>query len=395
MLNLLGSGHFAVSRLPQISLDCFNRFVAEQGIRSLYEASVAEPLEIGQSVRDALAQPIDYPALHHAVMPGERVAIVIHRAIPQVVLIAKFLAEELVNALGCEVQLLFPHGPASGSDPLPEESSAITSLVHDPDQQNQLAIIGIDRQDNPLYVNRALFDADVVIPLTCYTARDADDGIVDCVVPQFLGRSQQNDFEEATNAHRRGIVRLVNENLGMFVAAQAVLGPGGDIRGVLIGEKTAVRRQAQQLLEQHWKLPVDERYPVVIVSLEGPAASQTWEQFAAALITAQQCACPGAALVVYSQLASKPRGEWQSAFDPEIRGSGKKLSETSRRLAQIVADHPIYLISAIKDADVESLGMGPIKELTELQRLIQRHGTPILVRDADQALVEFLGQPTL
>lgn len=384
-----------MSRSSAISLDCFNRFVAEQGIRSLYEASGAESLEIGQTVRDALAQPIDYPALHHAVMPGERVAIVIHRAIPQVVLVANILAEELVNALGCEVQLLFPQNPAHGQDPSLCESSAITSLVHDPDEQNQLAIIGIDRQDNPLYVNRVLFDADVVIPLTCYTARDADDGIVDCVVPQFLGRSQQNNFEEATNAHRRGMVRLVNENLGMFVAAQAVLGPGGDIRGVLIGEKTAVRRQAQRLLEQYWKLPIGDRYPVVIVSLEGPAGSQTWEQFAAALMTAQQCACPGAALVVYSQLSSKPRGEWRAAFDPEMRGSGKKLSETLRRLAQIAADHPIYLISAMKDADVESLGMGPINELTELHRIIQRHGTPILIRDANQALVEFLGQPTV
>ncbi|MEM6929725.1 MAG: hypothetical protein AAF602_22490, partial [Myxococcota bacterium] len=40
-------------------------------------------------------------------------------------------------------------------------------MVHDPSDEENLCFAGVDRRDEPLRVNRQLFEADVVLPISC------------------------------------------------------------------------------------------------------------------------------------------------------------------------------------------------------------------------------------
>lgn len=376
----------------RISIQSFRQFIERHQIRSLYEHQFSPQDSAEKLVRDALASPLDYPPIDQAILPGERIAIVVHRPLPQVNQVTQILVRELNERFNCEVSVVYPAGTDESNIVSLENSGGVNLVTHDPDETNQLAMIAIDPQGEALYVNRAMFDADVVIPVSCFSLREQQQGL-DCVVPKFLGRTNQDQFAELNKAKQRGVIRLVSENLGTFVGIQVVLGPGGEIGNVLAGESAAIREAATKFLTTKWRLPIEERYSVVVASLEGPSFTQTWEQFANALMTAQQCAAPGAALVVYSELTTRPRGEWRAALSSATSDSRKLTSREAMRLAEIATDHPIYLISGLNDSDVEALGMGPINELDELERLIARQGEAILVRDADQAVVEFVGEP--
>ena len=55
--------------------------------------------------------------------------------------------------------------------------------IHDPVDPNAVAYIAASRPGNPIYINRALFDADVVIPIGSICANDRDDRPI--LYPEF------------------------------------------------------------------------------------------------------------------------------------------------------------------------------------------------------------------
>ena len=56
-------------------------------------------------------------------------------------------------------------------------------VVHDPDDEINLCLVGMTKRGMPLLVNRAIFDADVVLPIGC--ARVNSQGAYESLFPRF------------------------------------------------------------------------------------------------------------------------------------------------------------------------------------------------------------------
>ncbi len=372
--------------LPPISVAELNQFAEANQILTLQSNRSNSGENLESQVNSALAQPQDYPSFADSILPDDHVAIVVESALPRVNEVAELVAARV--AQGRNVQVTIVVRPNAWKHFWKGRPSPFTVVAHDAADQQSLARLAIDRDDVPLYVNRVLFDADVVIPIGCMSARERMQN-QDCVVPAFLGQENQERFASSTNSEKRRWIRMVSENLGTFAGCQVVLGPGGEVDSILSGESESVRETAIDCLEKIWTYILQDRYPVVFATLESPDYAQTWDELAGALVTARTCAASGGALVLVTQLGNRPPRDLRAALDGTLDAAARKASKLVQQVAEIAALHPIYLVSVLKQADVEGLGIGYVSSLTELTRLVERNGTALLVRDADQALVKF------
>ncbi|MEQ1903629.1 MAG: lactate racemase domain-containing protein [Pirellulaceae bacterium] len=378
-----------MSPQPSISVAELNQFAQANQIRSLQSNRANSIDSLASQVRSALSQPQDYPPFADSILPDDHVAIVVESPLPRVNEVVELVAVQIAE--GRNVQVTIVVTPTAWEHFWKDRPTTFTVVSHDAADPQTLARLAIDRDDEPLYVNRVLFDADVVIPIGCLSVRERMQN-QDCVVPAFLGRENQERFVSSTNSEKRRLIRMVSENLGTFAGCQVVLGPGGEVDLVLSGESESIRESAIDCLEKNWKYILQERYPVVLGTLESPAYAQTWDELAGALVTARTCAAAGGALVLVTQLSHRPPRDLRAALDGTLGAASSKASKLVQQVAEIAALHPIYLVSALKQADVENLGIGHVTNLMELTRLIERNGAALLVRDADQAVVEFSEQ---
>src|SRR5262245_12672413 len=123
------------------------------------------PVEVKDRLREALERPSGFPPLRQAVVPGDRVVIPIDPEAPEALAVVEVIAEVLQGA-GVEpgsIEVL-----ATGPVPLVLDSSRVTvwsRSVHDPDDRSRLAYLASTPGGRRIYLNRAVVDADFVVPV--------------------------------------------------------------------------------------------------------------------------------------------------------------------------------------------------------------------------------------
>ena len=127
-----------------------------------------DPIE---AIAKALAEPIDFPPLVAGIIPGDRVAIAVDEAVPQIGLIVRGAVQVLENA-GIEpkdISIVTADARTSQlcRDELSDGTPELQFVVHDPADDNSLCLVGTTKRGEPLLVNRAVFDADLVLPIGC------------------------------------------------------------------------------------------------------------------------------------------------------------------------------------------------------------------------------------
>ena len=368
-------------------------------------ATGAAALEL---VNAALASPADGPPLDAHVVAGDRTVVAVAGAVPQVDVVMAAVAARLTSA-GVEagdVRALFAEaleplrtgGPLAGCPGLGEVSR------FDPGNDAATAYLVADEAGNPLYLARALVDADVVVAVGGWVWNAALGGrsLEGEIWPAFGRRQCRQDLVRALA--RRGRHALadwrtgmqdVTWQLGVCAGLRLVPGRDGTIHAAFFGLPDAAGRQAKAAAAA-WCPQVDEPAELSIASLSDPYAD--FGCVTRAVAAAGRVTHPGGTICVVSRVAVGPGLiflRWrqgapleQLVHEAVATGDQSLIADAlqTRLFARALGERRLVLLSDLEESAVEELGFGHAATPDVVDRLVHRADSLAVLREADLML---------
>jgi nickel-dependent lactate racemase len=366
-------------------------------------------VDAATAVQKALAEPLDYPPLAAGIVPGDRVAIAVDDAVPCLADIVRGAVAALKHA-GVEAQDISVVTTDQKStdicrDQLSTNEPELQFVTHKPADENDLCLVGSTKRGQPLLVNRTIFDADLVLPIGC--ARVGRDNAYDSLFPRFSNSETiakyRTPAESEALAPRKGKRSEADEAgwmIGVPMTIQVVPGPDDSVTHVLAGEPQAVARRCDELCRQSWSFETPQRVSLLIATITGGAASQTWTNVARALETAENVLEEGGAVAICTNLGEPPGHSLGRLIgEPDLDVAARKISHDhdadswpAWRLARALVRGPVYLLCQLPAETVEDMGVAPVENIDDLVRLAGRHESFLVIEDAQHAVVTVNGE---
>jgi nickel-dependent lactate racemase len=365
-----------------------------------------EPLDdLVAAVSAAVSDPLEFPPLAQATAPGDRIAIAVGESVPQADAVVAGVVHELLEgyAEANDIAIVHPAGMRPPVEMLSdEEREAITIVAHRPDDREELAYLAAADDGEPIYFNRTMADADIVVPIGAFRAAETLTyyGVHGCLFPTFADEETQrrfrvyeNNSDESKRRSRQAEAEQAAWVLGILFTVQVIPGRHNGILNVLSGHSVAVEREGEELVAAAWGFETSQRARLVVASVEGGAEEQTWENFARALHAARRVADDDAAIVLCTELAQPPGIALQQLQGWDMAGGEDEqdlntCSEPdgiSAALLASLADHAtVFLLSRLDEDLVEALGMGYVQDSDAVQRLISQFENCILLGAAQR-----------
>ncbi len=373
--------------------------------------------DLASAVVAALDEPLDLPAFRQMVLPDDRVTIA--------------LEEHLVDAdeiVGGVVQALLSAGTTpelicilrTQSDKaltatrllrkLPNACrDRIQVLTHDPADRGCLSYLAVSNDDKPIYINRALCDADVVLPIGALRAPGALGylGVHQSWFPAFADLETQQRFlkpqSSLSGKHRRRRQHECEEAawlLGIQLILQLI--PGGAKRPlhVLAGTPAAVAKRGVGLCEDAWSYELPRRASLVVAAIGGGREQQTWNSVAQTLSTALEAVEEGGAVAICSQLRDKPgpalrrvarAGSWEDAVRA-VRRQHTADAVPAAQLLKALQRVRVYLLSELDEDVVEDLGLAYVAKPEEIANLSTHYNSCVVLGNAQYAIVSLVAE---
>ncbi len=375
-----------------------------------------EPAEdIALAVCQALAEPLEFPPLAEAVVPGDHIVIVVEHGVPRANEVVAAVVEWFSDA-GVEPAdicvLLAPEDGALEAATLArlgglQESARagqprLDERRHDPTDRGSLAYLANIGEGKPVYLNRLICEADFLVPIGC--ARLETPGGLQSpsegMYPAFADpaararyRSPKTAASPVQRNRLRQQAREVEWLLGAMFSIRVVPGPGDSVLAVAAGESRAVEQWTQSRCDEAWRFSVPEPADLVVAAIEGGPAQQTWDHVARALAAAKRAAREGGAIAILSELDTPPGPAMQflsSAESPQdaLHAITHERPDDALAAAQLIHSlegHRVYLLSRLEAEVVESLGMAPMADAGEVRRLVARHDSCVFLANAQHA----------
>ncbi|HVX12304.1 MAG TPA: lactate racemase domain-containing protein [Pirellulales bacterium] len=368
--------------------------------------------DVSAAVGTALGAPLNYPALARATVPGDHILLALEAGVPQasalVAAMVGYLVEHGATADHIGV-LTTPESVAAGEeDPremLPEKWRGEVSLeVHAPEISASLSLLGSSHEGKPIYLNRTLLDADLVVPIGCLRggATIGYYGRYGGLFPAFADAKTRQRFGKPAGP-KTGRQRAVKEReeidevgwlLGTQFTVQVLPGPSARVLRVLAGELPEVYRQGEAEYVAVWTCSVPRRASLVVASVSGGASQQTWENLARALSAASRVTADGGAIALCTQLSAEPGGAVNGLSQSDdlslalkrIARDGQPDAAIAVQLARSMEQGKVYLLSRLDESLVEDLGLAPVGDAGELGRLARSHDSCIVLANAQYVL---------
>jgi nickel-dependent lactate racemase len=344
-------------------------------------------------------------------VPGDHVVLALEPSVPQAPAIVAAIVSILIEGGVAVDDITIVRTPtdveAHQIDPrsaLPEEHrSAVKLETHASDDQDQLAFLAADPKGEPIYLNRQMCEADLVVPIGYLRPddcahRNGRRGIWNATIYPTFGDGKTLDhflvngvpLTEGQLSHRHKQIDQVAWLLGVQVTAQVVPGAGNSAWKVLFGSPAAVFREGWSLCRAAWQIDAPPKSSLVIAGVSGGAPLQNWSSVGHALKAALSLVADDGAIVLCTELESPPglalRAIANSA-DPETAAPRlRKLRSHDAEVARLLVESQervrIYLLSHLSEDSVEALGLGYVQSATEIARLATRYDSCILLPDA-------------
>ncbi|HEX5445342.1 MAG TPA: lactate racemase domain-containing protein [Pirellulales bacterium] len=371
-------------------------------------AAVRDP---AAAVQRAVREPLDFPALRQATVPGDRIVLALDRGVPRaaeaIAAVTSYLVEEGSEA--DHITILQSTSDAMDHDDprrlLPHDWRDEVALeVHAPDVSGKLALLGSSREGKPVYLNRTLLDADLVVPVGCLRCERSPGyyGRYGGLYPTFSDAKTQQRFRKpAKNESRRNgsaqraEIDEIGWLLGTQFTVQVLPGPRDEWLDVLAGEIRQVFDVGARRCADAWTYEVPRRASLVIASVSGGPGQQTWDNVGRALAAASEAASPGGAIALCTELAAEPGPAVASLANVDdlggalrrIRRDAESDALPAGALARALEDAKIYLLSRLDESLVEDLGMAVVADAREIARLARRHESCTVLASAQHAAV--------
>ena len=382
-----------------------------------------------QFLIESLADPIGFPPLVEATVPGDRVAIAVGRGIPQVAAIVAAVVETLASGRvePADICVVLPnetdnddtndggeHHSARFDDVsqdivalLPSQvGKAVTFELHDSSDQSQLCYLAATSDAKPIFFNRTICEADLVIPVGCLRPTGtlgyiddamglfptfADDETIHhfCMPSSWVSPAQREKHHE-----RAGEAAWL---LGVTFTVQVLPGAGDQLLRILAGEREAVFARGRVDLQTAWKCSVPCRSSLVVAAIEGGADQQTWENIGYALNAALNVVEDDGAVVICSELATRPGVTLQKirGVDPDSHAELYEIEQTlskethhdavvATQLLAALGRVRVYLYSQLDEELVEELGIAPVSRIGEIANLCRRYPSCIALANAQR-----------
>lgn len=381
-------------------------------------ATPGEPLaDPAAAVRAALAEPIDFPPITRATVRGDRVVLAVDTDVPQLPEVVAGVVRALLDGdvFPEDITVLLAPANPKRADVAPTSllppsiAEEVKIAEHDPGDRESLSYLAASKENRPIYVNRLLFDADVVLPIGCLRPVSALGylGVFGGVFPAFSDNETRQRFYSPnwseSEVHRRRYQEESDEAswlLGIQLILQLVPGPGNTILHVLAGQGAAVAERGHRLCERVWSYDISERAGLVVASIEGGHEEQTWDKFARALFAALAAVSDDGAIVLCTSLRCEPGPALRRLAVPDddqailrdIRRERSPDAVSASLLMEARNRAKVYLMSGLDEATVEDLGVGFVTREDEVNRLVRQFDSCILLANAHRAMLKAAGE---
>jgi nickel-dependent lactate racemase len=284
-------------------------------------------------------------------------------------------------------------------DALAKMESVPQFVIHDANDKINLCLVGMTKRGEPLLINRALFEADIVLPIGC--ARVNAVGAYGSVFPRFSDAETLAKYRTPSHhdrpKERASTLRDVDDagwRIGVLMTVQVVPGRGETVAQVLAGEPRAVSRRSDELCRQLWSLHSPQKVSLMIATVTGGVRTQTWENVGRALATAEALVDEGGAIAICSNLEEPPGQSLGRLIGSDLDRALRKISHEAGadswpawRLGCALQRGPVYFLSQLNAETVEDLGLAPVDSVEDLVRLAGRHESFVVVEDSQHAVV--------
>jgi nickel-dependent lactate racemase len=359
--------------------------------------------QIASEVQKALANPCDYPPLENATVPGDTVAIAVDHDTPQFLeVIAGTLAA--FHSAGVEISnitlLLAPEfeNDKSGQEAIRKLlGDEISLAIHQPDDSEKTAMLGVTQAGLALRLNRILCDADLVIPIGPTRGSEKQAHPVGSLFPRFsdsetIGRFNAPASQE-TSTDREKLAQEIIESdwmLGVGLALEIVPGPNGEVARVCCGTPQGVAKLASDEFKRVWSVEVPHRADLVLATITGDTSQQTWLNLSRAIEIAEDLLEPGGAIAICSEIDKRPGASGKRLHDAQDMAKVEKQllkdqhsdSAAALVLCRQLQRGTVYLKSNLASGVIEALGLAPIDSDQELARLAKSYRQCLVLEEA-------------
>lgn len=376
---------------------------------TILPASPAAPIEnLGLAIDASLSQPVSFPSLDQAVVPGDQLVFVVDSSVPQLVDIVGETLQWFVSrgVIASNMHVVI----ADAEDAICEElrarlqklEMAVNVERHDGSNPENLAYLAANEASDPIYMNRRLVDADVVIPITCGRCTGALDYLgpygVFPLVSDSATRGKFYTLDKLRQPAFRQDLRTWADQaawwLGLLVAIQVVPASGDGVAEIRCGTYDDLETQSQAAMQAAWDCaPPPQEMAIVLV--DGPAHQQTWLNLARAIYSAQNCVQHGGSIVVCTSLSGAIGAGLKRLRQPDksadvimqqLSSDAHADSIAAAVILNATADHHVYLASELRKSSVESLGLGVIEDQEQLAHLVNQVASCAVIHSAQYAV---------
>jgi Lactate racemase N-terminal domain len=373
--------------------------VAVQGGTPQHHTAAAPEL-----LRHALINPVGLNiTFAQAVVPDDRIVVVIDDSIPQFTELLTTLLQELVliGVAPASMTLLVPQTSATQPwlDDLPDELGDIQLERHDPADPKKLSYLASTTEGRRVYMNRTLAEADVLVVLGGRrfdpVHGNVPGGAELQLFPAYSNKETQAEVQKQLEDDDNlddvlEEAKAVTMFLGLPYFVQVIEGSNNTVADVLFGLPPSTAEGEDRQLALWERRVQSDAADLAVVTIRG-TQQIGFVDLSNAIQAAREVLAPDAPIVLLCAVDPEFDSEVQrivradTAADAAkslvaVAGEGNNLAALQWTLA--ANNHPIFLRSNWPDATVEDLFAVTLESNDELQKFIDRANRVVILEDA-------------
>jgi nickel-dependent lactate racemase len=285
----------------------------------------------------------------------------------------------------------------------PEIQSIVQWRIHDPSEEHSSGYLATTLAGERIYLAKEIIAADNVLLIGPVEFDDLL-GIRGPTGSLFPGlsdeatrqRFQGQGHDELGLEDVRPATQMVEEVaylLGNQFSIGVIAGPGNSASQVLAGQTEAVSRSGRELLQEEWKIDLEQRVELVLLAVDADSAGHGWNQICRAIDVGRRLVERDGRIVVISQLNELPgealRLVGSSHAPREALQALNRVRSPDRRaaiqLARALDWANVYLLSDLPVPLLEELYLLPLANTQEVSRLLEGDDLTVIISGAQHA----------